>query len=158
MTVDLATRVRMSDMLSAKGYAIPPGYRHSAPVVVWKTSGCTRKRRQCRVLRAFRSPNGWLVLGDNFRVPPDEWLRRVGTDYTMEQRDRAEVYLVNLRKVRGVEETLPNDLGANAWSSGELEVGCDHGCIRLPLSALLDDCRAVQPHQQLPVERLISWS
>lgn len=112
-------------------------------VVTWRRTGCCRSR----LLRVLLSPRGWHVLGDDFRVPPAEWLRRLGggeapevegAPLTMDRIRAGEVAVLGLRKVDGVARLLP--LLTESWEGATIEVGCDHCRGTASLSWLAEDC------------------
>lgn len=127
--------------------------RHSGPAaVLWHRRGCCRRR----LLRVYRGPLGWHVLGDSFRLRPDDWLRRTGFtnpqgepidlaghSATMEAHRAGEVYFANLRRVRGMKHWFPVLLDEWEPPTETFEVGCDHAITLVPVAVLLADCRRV---------------
>ena len=145
----LTTRIRVSDRIIRQGGAVPVTYQHAGPMVVWHRRGC-----RCRLLRVFLSPEGWTLLAEDFRVKPDDWLRRIdavdeagnprevdGVPVTVEARDEGQLWLANLRQVQGIERQYPLDVDSWPDPLAHFEVGCDDETSDALLSDVADDCR-----------------
>lgn len=130
-----------------------PKYEHSPPVVVW---WCRHKPRR-RILRVFLTRGGWHVLGNEFRVPMEEWLKRVGSDLTAEDIHAGRATTMSGRDVSGVDQWLPLDIDSWQPSAGTFEVGC--ACrAESPRNAdikwLAEDCRHAREERRA-IERVI---
>ncbi|HLV03941.1 MAG TPA: hypothetical protein VKY79_05100 [Actinomycetaceae bacterium] len=151
-------RVIVDDDQRRHGYT-PPGHGPGRPMIVWRRAGC-----RCRVLRLYLTPEGWELIGDDYRVKPDEWLRMVGAvdddghpvtlddggKVTLDDRDAGNVVLIGLREVDGMTDTLPLDI--DAWPTGvRMQLGCDHGHGTAPVADLAADARTVR-HTRQPLE------
>lgn len=159
---NIRARIRVNDAIRGQARrarieaASPPVFlRHSPPQVTWHAQQCRRGRRQCRILRAYRRPAGWLVLGESFRVPPADWLQRVDSEFSVDDHRSGRVFFPGMRLVRGVDRNLPLD--TDSWADGEFEAGCDHGFGRFPIGDLAEDCREAV-RLASPVVRGLSWS
>ncbi len=123
-------RVRMTDDLRRNRQEPRAEDAHTPPLVVWRRSGCCR----ARLLRVFLTPQGWHVLGDGFRLTSGDWLERLGE----RDADPRTVYL-DKRRVEGVEQMLPLDLGQ--WpQGGEFEVGCGDAATWVAIAVLAQHC------------------
>ena len=72
-----------------------PQFSYRPPDVVWL---CPKRHR---MLRVFRLGTGWHLLGDRFPVPPQEWLDRIGSDWTADDVKEGRVVALNEREVDG---------------------------------------------------------
>lgn len=97
------------------------------------------------MLVAYLRPHGWEVLGERFRQRPAEWLERTGVEpEKLTDHQAGDAFIANLRKVNGVHEMLPLDIGEWPDLSLTFEVGCDHAVTNEALSLLADDCLKVK--------------
>lgn len=160
----MKARVRLADLAKHGGFPLPPEYRTSKPVVTWrrKEAGC-----RCRLLRLFLAPDGWHLLGDDYRVHPRTWLEWItgdegelptlddGTVADLDARDAGKVGFANLRNVRGMDERLPLDLAEWPRDGLRFSVGCKHGGWMLaPLAWLAEDARRARDTRK-PVTRFV---
>ena len=127
-------RVRVKQVLRKTG--LPPDGEpdHAPPVVLWR---CPKRHL---MLRVFLTRDGWHVLGESMRVSMEEWLRRTGSPFTVEQMRGKEAAAMAARKVSGVDKVLPMDL--DAWSATvKFEAGCRCGSAWFTINQLAADCR-----------------
>lgn len=98
-------------------------------------------RRGCRhgLLKVYLTPGGWQVIGDNFRVHPDEWETRVELErVTVADHFAGKAFIPNIRRFGGFRKTLP--LEPAGWPADALfTVGCDDGVTEAPLAWLGED-------------------
>lgn len=154
-------RARLANAIVKRGFSLPAEHRSAPPMVTWRASEC-----RCRVLSVYLTADGWVIDGEDFRVPMPEWIARVNPDGTAMAGDVA-VTLDNYRagrfaafgagEVSGVRQTL--DLELDDWpTSATFEVGCNHGHGWRSLSELAEDCAQVRATRSpLPSPRLIRW-
>lgn len=132
--------------------------------IEWLHADCGRW-----VLRVRLSPAGWSLQGRNLRVPPKEFLRRIGAAdehgnpipndegvvLTMEARAAGEIAAPDVRTVEGRRDTLP--FNPAEWADRPpIEVGCvKHGWSRLSTALLVEDVERVRntPSNKWPVKR-----
>lgn len=124
MTNEHTGQVRMSDKTQAHEFDYQP------PAVVWL---CLKKHR---MLRVFRTRNGWHLLGDRFRVPMQEWLDRIGSGWTADDIHEGRVVAMGGRWVRGRNELLQLDIETWHFTGKPFEVGCRCGVVRANLEGL----------------------
>lgn len=138
---------------------------YGVPAVEWRRRECG-----CWLLRVYLTPQGWRVQGRDFRVEPNEWLRRLGAespegnvattpegvDINLAARDRGEIHFWSLRVVEGMLEYLPHDL--DAWPTGRPEIGCSHWPGVADIGDLAADCRLAinTPSRKWPVARSVT--
>lgn len=149
----------------AAGDALRPHDRRAAlrsgtgrPMVEWRRRGCG-----CRVLRLYLTPRCWYLIGDDYRVPPGEWLAMLGdptledgTPVTIEAHRAGDVHLADLRRVEGVTRELPLDPAT--WEQALFTVGCQHtnGGVEVDLRDLVGDAtEVVRTRQPLPARRVV---
>lgn len=133
---------------------------HPRSVVTWRSAGCTPR---CRLLRVFPHSDYWEVVGDDFRVHPEQWIRmlndRNGTDHTLFEYNEGSAPIPvpkdGPRRVRGLKVTLPRDF--SAWPpAGSILVGCDHGNVRADTEWLKADCMAAA-RTRSPQRRTVTY-
>lgn len=144
---DHTRRVRMSARTKH------PQFGHSPPVVIW---WCRQKPRR-RILQVFLTRDGWHVLGNELRVPMDDWLKRTGSDLTVEDLREGKAVPMHGREVSGVDKWLPLDIDSWEPDTGTFEVGC--GCragraVQADITWLSADCRHARDERRV-VERTI---
>lgn len=147
--------VKVGDRSRRDGQPMPHGYDVGRPVITWRRRGCG-----CRLARVYLSRSGWHVVGEHFRIPPADWLRRSGatnddgTPVTMQDVEAGRVVVMGLREVHGVSGTLPLDV--EAWPAGEtFEVGCDHAYGQTALCDLAGDAATVSDTRK-PLDRRVT--
>jgi hypothetical protein len=131
-----ASKARLHDRL-ARRYEVPIELQNSKPMVTWRRFGCNH-----RLLRVYLTPRGWLLVADRIRVPLEEWLNRIGDDYSLDEYRAGRVFATNARKVAGHEKLLP--LNTTGWPTGTFELGCRDGAGLFELSDLIADVEDVR--------------
>lgn len=128
-------------------------------MVEWRRRGCG-----CRVLRLYLTPRCWYLIGDDYRVPPGEWLAMLGdptledgTPVTIEAHRAGDLHLANLRRVDGITAELPLDPAT--WEpTRRFIVGCEHtdGSVEVELRDLIGDAtEVVRTRRLLPPRRVV---
>lgn len=111
-------------------------FGHQPPVVVWR---CGHKPPHL-MLRVFVSPDGWHLVGQRLRLHLDEWLKRMGSGYTVDDVRDGKVEAMNKRRAQGVDRMLPLDV--DTWPTGvRFEVGCRCATVWADLDWLAADAR-----------------
>jgi hypothetical protein len=138
-----ATRVRLHDHFAKTGYSLPVARRNAPPKVLWAREGC-----KDRLARLYFTPDGWLLITDGFRDSLEGWVGRFDTETTAEDvrsgriRKDGELHdavFTNLRKVEGLQKTLPIDL--DEWPKATVELGCKHANADVSIRQLAADAR-----------------
>ncbi|ORV33942.1 hypothetical protein AWC00_26640 [Mycobacterium conspicuum] len=92
------------------------------------------------MLRLFKYRDEFRVVGETFRVPLPDWLRRVGSPYTADEVRAGDAVALNPGKVIGMDESLPLDIAL--WPTGvRAEVGCRCKVTTVPIAQLAADVK-----------------
>lgn len=130
-------RVRMRDMLNDRQFD------HSPPVVVWR---CPNSPPHT-LLRVYRTRNTWHLLGNGFRVPLKDYLKRIGSDWTVDDFKKGKVGALDPHRVEPIDKELPLDI--DAWPAGvQFEVGCHCKPVMIGLDVLAEDCRRARDERR----------
>lgn len=152
-------RVRVTDRLLDSGHSVPRENESGPALATWRAKPCN-----CRVLRTYVTQEGWLLVGDSFRVTAEEWFDRVvgaeqvtddGVPINLESYRAGKIGAFDVRRVNGLDKTVPLDFAE--WPAASFEVGCDHGHQYIPLASVLEACREVRETRR-HAERTIVWT
>lgn len=139
-------RLQRVEKLKQGGFTVPGTDPIGKAGVVWR---CASKGAH-RLARVWQTPVGWHLIGDSFRVQPQEWVDRLPpVEITFEDGNRrlfsldedwasGSAPVIRMREVAGVNQILDGDF--DRWPKGEFEVGCRHGHARHDLGLLAEDC------------------
>lgn len=121
-----------------------PTSKGSPPIVTWR---CTER---CILLRVYLTPEGWVLDGQDFKVPMDEWVRRTTSEgqvlgdveQSLETYREGKWAAFNPRQVDGIQKVMPLDL--DQWEHARFEVGCRHGHGHQHTADLAEDCSTMR--------------
>jgi len=93
------------------------------------------------MLRVYKLPHAWHLLGEPFHVPMDDWIQREGSRPDLTGRDihEGEAVAMGGREVSGVDQELP--LNVQNWPAVKFEVGCRCGVKEMTLGHLAENVR-----------------
>lgn len=122
-------RIRTTD--TTRRHGALPGSRTPPPLLTLRRRGCND-----RLARVYVTPDGFHVLGDEFTLPPDEFIAREhvdssgapvvvdGLELTLGNW-QAGRFVIESRAVSGVDRVLPADI--TGWdAAARFELGCKH--------------------------------